>query len=88
MLAATGNDAAVDWVVLELRDATDPTNVVNSPQRPAPARRRHRGHRRKSPVAMLVPDDDYHVAVKHRNHLAVMTGQTWALSRAAPRRWT
>ena len=80
VLATTGNDAIVDWVVLELRDATDPTNVVNT--RSALLQRDGDivDTDGSSPVAMLVPDDDYHVAVKHRNHLAVMTGQTWALS--------
>ncbi|MCB9199853.1 MAG: hypothetical protein H6596_05125 [Flavobacteriales bacterium] len=80
VLAATGNDAIVDWVVLELRDATDPTTVVNT--RSALLQRDGDivDTDGSSPVVMMVPDDDYHVAVKHRNHLAVMTGQTWALS--------
>ncbi|MCB0811724.1 MAG: hypothetical protein KDB87_00895, partial [Flavobacteriales bacterium] len=59
VLAATGNDAIVDWVVLELRDANDPTTVVNT--RSALLQRDGDivDTDGSSPVAMMVPDDDY-----------------------------
>ncbi len=64
----------VDWVLVELRDATDPTVVVRTmgglvlndgtvidPQ--------------GGPLRIPGTDASYHVAVRHRNHLGVM-GQT------------
>ncbi len=74
VLAVTGVNAIVDWVLVELRDETNPTIVL---------------HRRAglvqrdgdivdldgtSPIAFYgAPQGDYHVAVRHRNHLGVMT---------------
>ncbi len=74
VLNTTGRDAIVDWVFVELRNAADPSVIVSSRsallQRdgdivdldgvtPLPVR---------SPAGST-----YYVAVRHRNHLAVMT---------------
>lgn len=68
-----GDDALVDWVLLELRDADDPTVVVATRslllQRdgdvvdPSGA----------SAIALPVLPGEYHVAMRHRNHLGCMT---------------
>ncbi len=68
-----GNDAVVDWVLIELRDASDPIKVVST---------RSAFVQRDgdvvdvdgiSVVQMTALPGNYHVAVRHRNHLPVMT---------------
>lgn len=73
VLNVTGNDAIVDWVWLELRDAADPTIVRAA--RPALIQRdgdvvELDGVR---PVAMGAANGSYKVVLRHRNHLGVMT---------------
>ncbi len=73
----TGNDAVVDWVILEIRDAAMPENVIAS--RAALVQRDGDivDSDGVSPVKFIgVPTGDYHVAVRHRNHLGVMTNAT------------
>lgn len=69
----TGEEAVVDRVVVELRDAADPSQVKTS---------RHVWLRRDgavvdmdgtTPVRFTVEAGTYHVAIHHRNHLGVMT---------------
>lgn len=80
VLDVTGSYAIVDWVWLELRSSADPAIVVAA--RSALVRRDGSvvdldGH---SPVAMHVPDGNYHVAIRHRNHLGAMTASAFDLS--------
>lgn len=73
VLAVTGSNAIVDWVVLELRDEFDPTAIVLSR---AALLTRNGALREVNGVdnpALAIPDGNYHVAVRHRNHLAIMT---------------
>lgn len=74
MLAATGNNAIVDWVVVEVRSATDPTTVLHS--RPALLQRDGDVVDTDGTDVINTPlvPANYHVAVRHRNHLGVMTG--------------
>lgn len=76
--ATTGNDAIVDWVLLELRNSSNPTILV--------ARRAALLQRDGdvvevdgvSPVKFInIPTGDYYVAVRHRNHLGIMTQNTF-----------
>ena len=73
VLAATGSNAIVDWVVLELRDAADPTVVKES--RCALIQRDGDivATDGLSPVRFAQAVGDYHLALRHRNHLGVMT---------------
>ena len=81
VLAVTGDDAIVDWVLLELRDKTAPATVIS---------RRAALVQRDGDVVDLdgnsavkffnVPDDAYYLVVRHRSHLGVMTGQTYAFA--------
>jgi len=73
VLATTGANAIVDWVVVELRSATTPATVVAT--RAALLQRDGdiTGVDGTSPVQFTLPVGDYHVAVRHRNHLGVMT---------------
>ncbi|MEO8589526.1 MAG: choice-of-anchor B family protein [Flavobacteriales bacterium] len=73
VLAVTGPNAIVDWVVVELRDAITPTTVVAT--RSALIQRDGDivGTDGTSPVQFTVAVKDYHIAVRHRNHLGAMT---------------
>ncbi|MCB0792677.1 MAG: endonuclease/exonuclease/phosphatase family protein [Flavobacteriales bacterium] len=80
VLSATGNDAIVDWVRLEIREAADPTVIAATRQALL---------QRDGDVVMAdgtagvsfdAPPGDYYVVVRHRNHLGCMTAATIALS--------
>jgi hypothetical protein len=80
VLATTGDDAIVDWVIVELRDKTDPTIIHHS--RAALLQRDGDvvAVDGISAVTCPLPADDYFVAVLHRNHLAVMTASPGSLT--------
>jgi hypothetical protein len=76
-LAMTGTTAVVDWVRIELRDATTPATLIAA---------RHGLLRRDGSITdpltgasfisfNLLPAS-YHVVVRHRNHLGVMTASS------------
>jgi hypothetical protein len=80
VLAVSGNDAIVDWVLLELRAPGTPSTVV--------ARRAALVQRDgdivdtdgSGPVKFDgVAAGTYHLAVRHRNHLGAMTAQSFPL---------
>lgn len=83
VLSVTGNNAIVDWVVVELRHAAQPSLVVAS----ACALVQRDGDvvdvDGSSPVRLFVSAGNYHVAVRHRNHLGVMTANAIALGPTA-----
>ena len=83
VLAATGPDAVVDWVIVELRNSATPATVVAS----CAALLQRDGDvvalDGTSPVSVTVPAGSYHVAVRHRNHLGVMTGAPVVLGNAS-----
>jgi hypothetical protein len=66
------NLAVVDWVLVELRSAADPSQVVYS--RCAMLRRDGELRAANGPVFEVhVAPGEYYVALRHRNHLGVMT---------------
>jgi choice-of-anchor B domain-containing protein len=69
----TGPNAIVDWVVVELRDAEDPSIVLAT--RSALLQRDGDivGTDGTSPVQFDLAVGDHHIAVRHRNHLGIMT---------------
>ncbi|ADB36246.1 beta strand repeat-containing protein [Spirosoma linguale] len=78
--ATTGADAIVDWILLELRDANQPTTVV---RRQAALLQRDGdivATDGVSPVSILAPTGSYYVAVRHRNHLGAMLETSVGLS--------
>jgi hypothetical protein len=79
VLATTGNNAIVDWVAVELRDATTPTTVLAT--RSALIQRDGDivATDGVSPLTFNNAPGTYHVALRHRNHLGVMTGNATAL---------
>lgn len=81
VLAVTGPERVVDWVVVELRDKNTPSTVVAT---------RSCLLRRNGTIVDMdgVSDvtfqglqaDQYYVAVRHRNHLGIMTASARPLS--------
>lgn len=80
VLAQSGQNAIVDWVVVELRDATMPATVLAT--RSALLQRDGDvvGMDGASPVQFSLPVGSYHIAVRHRNHLGVMTADAVPVS--------
>ena len=80
VLAVTGNNAIVDWVIVELRTAASPAVIAAS----CAALVQRDGDvvalDGTSPVSITIGAGSYHVAVRHRNHLGAMTSAAVALS--------
>jgi hypothetical protein len=83
VLATSGHDAVVDWVLLELRAAADPATVMAS--RAALVQRDGDvvAVDGLSPVTIDLPPGSYHVALLHRNHLGVMSADAFTLGGTA-----
>lgn len=83
VLAVTGNNAIVDWIWLELRSTSNSSDVVAA----RAALLQRDGDvvdlDGKSALSMHVPNGTYHIVVRHRNHLGMMTASSYALSGAA-----
>lgn len=80
VLAAAGNNAVVDWAVVELRDPLEPSTILAT--RSALLQRDGDvvDMDGTSPVSFNLPAGIYHIAIRHRNHLGVMTAAPIALS--------
>ena len=76
----TGADAIVDWVWIELRDATD--NTIINASRSALLQRDGDvvDLDGVSAVTIITPSKDFFIAINHRNHLGAMTLNPIALS--------
>lgn len=83
VLAVTGPNAITDWVLVELRSATTPAQVLEA--RAALVQRDGDvvAVDGTSPLGFCLAAGSYHVAVRHRNHLGVMTAQPIALNGTA-----
>lgn len=75
VFTVTGADAITDWVMVELRAASDPSVVLEA--RAALLQRDGDvvAMDGTSPLAFLRPQAAFHVAVRHRNHLGAMMAQ-------------
>lgn len=73
VLAVTGVNAIVDWVVLELRDAATPATVVATRSALLQSDGDIVGMDGTSPVSIAAPAGSYRVALRHRNHLGIIT---------------
>lgn len=76
-------DNIVDWVWVELRDATDSTAVVSSQSALLQRDGDIVATDGFSPMNFSVANGDYYVVVNHRNHLGVITANAVALSSTA-----
>jgi hypothetical protein len=86
VLNTTGDDAIVDWVMVELRNAATPATVVARKaalvQRDGDIVSATNG---TSPVSFSgVLAGSYHIVAKHRNHLGVMTANPVSLNAGVP----
>ena len=74
LLSITGNDAIVDWVMVELRDANDPSIVLNTQ---AALIQRDGDVMNVNGNEVLIFENmaagDYYVSIRHRNHLGMYT---------------
>ena len=80
VLATSGNDAIVDWVVIELRSDAQPAVVLASRSVLLQRDAEIVDPDGISPVAFAIAPGSYHVAIRHRNHLGAMTTAAIALS--------
>jgi hypothetical protein len=79
VLNATGNNAIVDWVRVELRSSTNPSTVLATQQGLLQRDGDVVATNGTSPLTFNVGAGNYHVSVRHRNHLGVMTASAVAL---------
>ncbi len=84
VLLGTGNNAIVDWVLIEARDGSLSTTVLNT--RAALLQRDGDVVDMDgiSSITMQLSTGNYHIAVRHRNHFGVMTALPVALSAVTP----
>lgn len=84
VLGVTGSNAVVDWVVVELRNKNNASNVLAT--RSALLLRNGNVVSTAGSGDVVFPTmvpDDYYIAVRHRNHLGVMSQNPVALSATA-----
>jgi hypothetical protein len=82
VLAVTGANAIVDWIIVELRDKTTPTTISF---RQAALLQRDGDIVQTdgvTPIKFCLNIDNYYVAIRHRNHLGVMTASAIAFTAA------
>jgi hypothetical protein len=80
VLGVAGNDAIVDFGIVELRNAADATNIIASRSVLVQRDGDVVDMNGTSSVSITAPAANYFVAVRHRNHLGVMTASPIALS--------
>ncbi|GGG03847.1 hypothetical protein GCM10011344_00220 [Dokdonia pacifica] len=80
VLNTTGANAVVDWVFVELRDATDNTIVIDGQSALLLRNGSVVDTDGTSSLSFEQDEDSYHIAINHRNHLGVITATTVALS--------
>ena len=73
ILDLSGEDAITDWVVIELRDKNNAATVLETISALIQRDGDIVGLDGISDVGLPVLDDDYFVAVRHRNHLGIRT---------------
>ncbi|MEO8588085.1 MAG: trypsin-like peptidase domain-containing protein [Flavobacteriales bacterium] len=83
VLNVTGSNAIVDWVVLELRGAAPTYTVVATHAALLQRDGDIVGMDGVSSVSFAVAAGNYYIAVRHRNHLGIMTAATRALTGTA-----
>ncbi|MBP93872.1 MAG: hypothetical protein CMC55_07130 [Flavobacteriaceae bacterium] len=76
----TGNNAIVDWIWIELRDAVTNTIIVDAKSALLQRDGDVVDTDGVSPIHFEQESGDYFVVVDHRNHLGIMTGTEVALS--------
>ncbi|WP_053002358.1 beta strand repeat-containing protein [Kordia jejudonensis] len=83
VFAVTGNNAIVDWVWVELRDATTNTTIIDAQSALLQRDGDVVGIDGMSSLVFNKTIGNYYIAVKHRNHLGIMTNTTFSLNSTA-----
>lgn len=73
VLSTTGNNAIVDWVVIEIRNPTTPTQRIYTTSALVQRDGDIVSTDGVSPLTLPISSGQYHIAVRHRNHLGAMT---------------
>jgi hypothetical protein len=82
-LAISGPNAIVDWVIVELREAGNASHIVQTRSALLQRDGDVTSSDGTSPVVFSVSAGVYHVAIRHRNHLGVMSLEALPLSNSA-----
>lgn len=80
VLTTTGDNAIVDWVHVELRDASTPATILATRNALLQRDGDIVDKDGASPLSFQAGNGTYHVVVRHRNHLGAMTGSAQALT--------
>ncbi len=80
VLNPTGDDAIVDWIVVELRNSANPATIVASKPALVEADGDVMSTDGITPILGTFTPGTYYVAVHHRNHLAVMTANAVSIA--------
>lgn len=73
VLENTGNNAIVDWVLVELRDANEPRTILETKSALLQRDGDVVNTTGDGPLRFELQTDEYFVSVRHRGHLGVMT---------------
>ncbi len=73
VLTMDGDDAVVDWILIEIRDGSSPATILRTKAGLLQSDGDVVEVDGVSPMNFDLPAEDYYVAVRHRNHLGVMT---------------
>jgi len=76
----TGNNAIVDWIWIELRDKSDNTSVLLFQSALLQRDGDIVAVDGVSPITFKIVSGNYYVAIKHRNHMGVISANTIALT--------
>jgi hypothetical protein len=83
VFTGTGQNKIVDWIWVELRDASNPTIIIDGKsgvlQRDGDIVNATSSDV-STPLSFNQEADDYYVVIKHRNHLGIMSNNILALS--------
>ncbi|MBK8340918.1 MAG: choice-of-anchor J domain-containing protein [Flavobacteriales bacterium] len=82
VLNRTGDQAPVDWVLVELRSEANPSVIVDSHAGLVTRDLHVVGNDGISPLSFRAAPGNYYVSVRHRNHLGCMTATPLALGSA------
>ena len=83
VLGITGPASVVDWVVIELRNKNNSASILATHSALLLRNGNIVGTDGTSDVSFGLPADNYFIAIRHRNHLGVMTMNAQALSATA-----
>ena len=80
ILNTTGQDAIVDWIIVELRDANTPATIIETKAGLLQRDGDIVALNGTSALNFTSPNGNYYVAIRHRNHLGCMTATAQTLT--------